>query len=137
MPNPHEKEALEFIRNHPVSQLATIEGMTPFVRIMMTAKIDDDFSIWYVTSVASNKVRHIRTNPTVCNTFHEGGKWVRTIGKAELVSDKAGKAAVWNDMYARFWPGGADDPDYAVIKVTPSQVEWFDTEKNMETEKIL
>jgi general stress protein 26 len=128
--------ALDFMRANPDSQLATVEGSTPFTRVIHAARIDDDFTVWYATSKASNKVRHIGKNPNVCATFHSGMKWLRIIGRAELHTDSKTKGALWQDTWAQYWPGGIDDPDFVLLKIKPSQVEYFDTEQSMSAENF-
>jgi general stress protein 26 len=132
-----KKEAMEFLKTHNVALLTTVDGDTPYSRVMMTPKIDEDFSLWFTTSKQSNKIKHIVNNPKTCTTFHEGSKWVRILGKAEVVKDVKAKHALWQDEWKQYFPAGADDPDYAVIKVTPNDIEYNDIEKGMTPQKIL
>lgn len=125
-------KAREFLSKTALSILSTVDGKTPYSRVMMTAKVDDDFAVWFTTSAKSNKVRHIKDAPMACAIFSEGWKYLRVIGKADVITDKATKASMWKDMYAQYWPKGADDPDYVLIRISPDQVQYFDTEKAME-----
>jgi pyridoxamine 5'-phosphate oxidase len=132
-----KKEAMEFLIAHNIALLTTVDGDTPYSRVMMTPKIDEDFSLWFTTSSQSNKVKHIVNNPKTCTTFHEGAKWVRILGKAEVIKDAKTKQALWQDEWKRYFPKGADDPDYTVIKVTPNDIEYNDIEKGMMPQKIM
>jgi len=124
-----KREALEFAREHPTSHLATVENGKPYVRVMHSPRIDDDFTVWYATSASSNKVRHIRANPQVCAVFHHEGKWVRVMGKAEIVTDLEEKGRLWEDDWARYWPDGKGDPDYILISIKAESVDYLDLTK--------
>ena len=39
------------------------------------------------------------------------------------------KDELWEDDWARYWPDGAGDPDYVLIKVTPESVDFLDLTK--------
>jgi general stress protein 26 len=124
-----KKEALEFARANPTSNLATVEGDQPHVRVMATTRTDDDFTVWYATHASSNKVRQIRACPKVCVTFWAGAADLRIFGKAEIVEDKDAKDTMWNEEWLQFWPKGKEDPEYTLIKVTPEKVEFRNMEK--------
>jgi general stress protein 26 len=132
-----KREALEFARNNPTCNLATIEADQPHARIMGAARIDDDFTTWYATHTSSNKVRQIRTCPNVCVTFWASAKDLRIFGKAQIVDDKDTKDKMWNDEWLQFWPKGKNDPEYALIKVTPKKAEFRDMEKGGAVTNVL
>ncbi len=119
-------EALEFMREHPTSHLATIEDGKPTSRVMYCPKVEDDFTVWYATSVDSNKVRQIRANPAVCVVFYLEAKYVRVLGSAEEVTSLDIKKDLWEDDWARYWKNGPEDEDYILLKITPYEVDFLD-----------
>ena len=126
MPDDFKKEALDFVREHPTSHLATVENGEPWLRVMWAPKVDDDFTVWYATSASSNKIRHIKSDPNVCAVFYNEAKVIRVKGTAEVVTDDGIRAELWEDEWARYWPNGKEDPDYVLIKINPGLVDYLD-----------
>jgi len=125
--NTREK-ALEFIRNNPMSYMATVEGGKAWNRAMCTVSAEENFTLWYVSMASSNKVRQLKENGSVCITVWEGSKTARVFGEAELVTDEAKKEELWDDNWERYFKGGKADPECTVIKVTPARVEYQDVD---------
>jgi general stress protein 26 len=84
----------------------------------------DDFTAFLSTSLASGKVRDIQANPAVAlyycapQTFHG----VMLAGQMEILTDIGLKHALWCDDWRIYWPSGADDPDYAVLRLKADEV---------------
>jgi general stress protein 26 len=131
MTNDSKVKAMEFLAKNKISTLCTVDNNCPFARVMYTPKVDDDFTVWYSTSGKSNKIRHIKANPKVSVMFSEGWVYLQVIGNAEVVTDRETKASLWQEEWTRYWPGGIDDPDYVLIRIKPTQVQYFDTEHSM------
>jgi general stress protein 26 len=125
-------EALEFVREHPTSHLATVDNGKPTSRVMYCPRVDDDFTVWYATSAGSNKVRQIKANPAVCVVFYLESKYVRVLGAAEEVSDKSKTKELWENDWARYWKDGPEDPDYVLLKIKPEEVEFLDLTRSEE-----
>ncbi len=119
------KEALEFARNTPYTNFATEYEGQPHVRLMHWSRIDDDFTVWLSTKAESGKVKHIEKNPKVCMIFVDEAGYVRVYGTAEIVNDPRMKEELWEDQWEFFWPDGTDDPDYRLIKITPTTVDYL------------
>ena len=122
------ENALAFIRNNPMSYMATVDGSQAWNRAMCTVKAEEDFTLWYVSMASSNKVRQIKANGSVCVTVWEGSKTARVFGTAELVADEAKKQELWDDNWERYFKGGKTDPECAIIKVTATRVEYQDVD---------
>ncbi|MHB9133847.1 MAG: pyridoxamine 5'-phosphate oxidase family protein [Armatimonadota bacterium] len=114
-------EAVALLRACPVSYLATVEDGGPSVRPMMTARVDDDGTVWYATGATSAKMRQVAQNPKVCVSVYQDLVDVRVYGTAEIVGDPAVKAELWQDGWAQYF-GSKDDPSYGLIKITPTRV---------------
>ncbi len=124
-----KQEALEFVREHPTSHLATVDGGKPMTRVMYTPRVDDDFTVWYATSGSSNKIRQVKADPNVCTVFYEDARWVGVCGQAKVVTDQEMKNELWEDDWTRYWPDGAENPDYVLMKATPESVDILDLTK--------
>ncbi len=125
--NSREK-ALDFIRNNPMSYMATVDGTEAWNRAMCTVRVEEDFTLWYVSMNSSNKVRQIKNNNSVCISVWEGSKTIRVFGTALLVTDESMKQELWDDNWERYFKGGKTDPQCAVIKVSAKTVEYQDVD---------
>ena len=123
-------EAAAFAREHATAHLATVEGDAPVVRVMHAFRVDDGLTVWFACGASSNKVRQIEANPNVSVSFWESGQDLVISGTAEIVDDADTKAGVWQDDWTRFFPGGKDDPEYCVLKVTAAKALYRDLERH-------
>ncbi len=107
--------------------LATVDGDVPRVRIVHPTWEGE--TLWFATGASSAKIRQLRANPNVDIQFQVGPPdfvHVMVRGKAEVVTDAAEKKRVWDVIdydLGQFWSGGPDDPNYMLVKVTPTRVE--------------
>jgi len=113
-----------------VSLLITVDAEGRAVpRPMGDLRVDDDLTVWYATGASSRKCAHIATNPKVTVYWQNPGEGVGgwqyawLYGAAEVLTDQATKDAFWNDSIGEYFPGGSTDPNYAVIKITPTRIE--------------
>lgn len=120
------KTACEFVKSNPVSHLATVDNDKPDIRVMYCPRIDEDLTVWFSTSAASNKARQIMSNPEIAVEFYADGKMLKILGSAEVLNDQATKDELWEEDWTRYWPNGREDPDYCVIKITPVAAAWQD-----------
>lgn len=121
-----KKTVCDFVKSNPTCHLATVDNGKPSIRVMYCPRIDNDLMIWFATSAASNKVRHIMSNPDVALEFYDDGKMLKIEGVAKVHNDKAIKNELWEDDWTRYWKNGREDPDYCIIKVTPSTAVFLD-----------
>ena len=56
--------------------------------------------------------------------------YVSVSGTARLVEDSAKKKALWNPLAQAWFPGGASDPDLALVAVTIEHAEYWDVRSN-------
>jgi general stress protein 26 len=107
--------------------VATVsEDGKPRVRYVV-GKADADLNLRFCTSLRSNKIRHMKRNPSVFVTL--GAKdvmstknWLQIEGTAEISTAKAERDAFWFEALRAYFKG-PDDPDYCVVIVKPSMIE--------------
>lgn len=89
-------------------------------------KAGDD-SIYLLTDVRNHKDDEIDGNQHVCLTFTDAGahKYVSVTGMATVTNDRRKIEELWS-IAARAWWDGKDDPNIRVVRVTPSQAEYWD-----------
>lgn len=115
--------AQKIVVEHPNSVLITMdEADQPVDRIMWTAKLGEDMTVYYATGLNSAKVSRIRANPHVLVMWIGNAKYVSLKGTAEVTTDRAILDELWRDTFSPYLPGGKTDPNYAVIKVTPEGI---------------
>lgn len=127
-----KNEALEFARSANVSVLATVSKEKQVnARVMQNARIDDDFTIWYVTDSPSNKAVELSKNLQVCVVMsnYRIRKDIRYYGKVFILTDQKLKDEFWKECYSTFFKGGKEDIAYVILKFVPDEIEYRDTTK--------
>jgi general stress protein 26 len=132
------KTVCEFVRSKPASHLATVDGDRPALRVMYCSRIDENLTIWFATSAASNKVRQIKANHEVVVKFYDDGKLFKAIGTADVMEDQRSKDELWEEDWTRYWPAGKEDPDYCLLKIRPREASYLDMHVDpLKTHKLI
>jgi len=124
-----------------VVYLSTVDGDGfPHTRIMsnlrdkkqhpnlakMLEQHKEDFLTYMVTSSSSVKMQQIRANPKVSvylgvyTEVPSDFQCLTLCGEIEEVSDQQLKKQLWQSGWEIFWQGGADDPEYTVLRLMPA-----------------
>lgn len=101
-------------------------------RPMSTAKVEEDGSLWFFTNEYSGKVAEISHNNEVYLTYASQGssKYLVVHGNAELSDDKAKMEELWTPTMKVWFPDGLEDPKILLIKVTPTEAEYWESASN-------
>lgn len=132
--------------------LATVDGSAPRIRALVNLRRSDLYptasqycreqgaTVFLTTSAASAKVRELRANPAAAVYYCDPNRYqgVSFSGRVEILTDPELKRALWCEDWRFFWPGGADDPDYVVIRMKPASAEgwWNDAPFEVEVDKL-
>lgn len=98
-------------------------------RVRMVHPTWEGETLWFATGTSSPKVAQIEADPRVDLQFQVAPPdFVHLLvrGSASIVPDEAEKKRVWDVIdydLGEFWPGGPGDPEYTLVRVTPSRVE--------------
>lgn len=128
MTNDTEKEAWDKFSGYETVMLATSEGGRPRVRPVTLIRYRDSF--WVAAGAESTKIAQIRADPKVefCLLLQSGAGngYVRVAGSGEVVDNQKIKEelACHIEFFADYWKG-ADDSTYALIKISPREVEYL------------
>ena len=57
-------------------------------------------------------------------------RYVSVSGKARLVRDPEKTRELWNPAYKAWFPGGLDDPQLALLKITVERAEYWDSSQS-------
>lgn len=97
-------------------------------RPMAIQEVDDDGTVWFISSSESEKNRDIARGPRVVLTFQNDDKssYLSLSGKASVHTDKATIDKYWT-AFAKAWFDGKDDPRVTVISVKPERGHYWET----------
>lgn len=99
-------------------------GLAPFFE-----KHRDDFLVYILTNTSSNKVRQVAANPAgsiyyCCPAKFHG---LMLEGFIEVVEDDNFKRGFWQPGWERYYAGGPEDPDYALLRLRPLRASgWWE-----------
>lgn len=97
-------------------------------RPMSPKAIGDEHAIWFITARDSAKDDEIRRDNQVCVTVSDetSNFYLSVSGRAQIIDDRAKLREIWTKYMEAFFPGGPDDPNAVLIKVTPEAAEYWD-----------
>jgi general stress protein 26 len=101
-------------------------------RPMATQQESFSGELWFLTQRHSGKVEEIRENAHVSLSYSDPGesRFVSVKGRASVSRDEAKIRELWNPMFKAWFPGGEDDPEIAVLKVTVDEAEYWEAPSN-------
>lgn len=111
-----------------VAMLATWDGQNPHARPMSAHIARDENAFYFLADKRHHKDEDIRKFPTVCLAFADASdhKYVSISGEASVSSDRAKIKELWS-AWAKAWWDSPDDPNVCVLKVVPTEAEYWDT----------
>lgn len=100
----------------------------PEARPMHVARVEDEGGdVWFFTGKGATLVEEIKTDAIVLLAFqNENSAYLSLRGKARLVEDRKRIKEMWEEPYRVWFPGGAEDPDIALVAVNPIDAEYWD-----------
>jgi len=135
--NLQDEEAVEKIRKlvkaAQVCMFTTSLQTVPFnTRPMSPAETDDEGCIWFFSGISSDKNKEIELYSGVQLTFSNIGsnEFLSIYGDAEIIVDRDRFERFWSPIVKVWFKEGKDDPELSLIKVTPKQSYYWDTQHN-------
>jgi general stress protein 26 len=88
--------------------------------------------LFFTTNTSSMRVRQYLTNPKACVYFFDKRffRGVMLRGTMEVLHDRASKKMIWRDSDEMYYPKGANDPDYCVLKFTAQNGRYYSNFKS-------
>lgn len=101
-------------------------------RPMGVLKVDDQGSLWFLSSRDSVKNQELENDGDVHLYFQGPGRaeFMELHGYATISTDRAKIDELWTPMARTWFTEGRDDPRITVIRVTPSDGYYWDTRHN-------
>lgn len=123
-----KNKIIKVIKEYPVGSVATIKDGKPWVRYM-AMQIEDDLMFYTTAFVSSRKIGQIKKDNNVHVTFGADSKnwelpYINVEATAEILTDLETKKKCWRDMLSQFFKG-PEDPNYVVVKIKPSFIEYM------------
>ena len=91
--------------------------------------IDSDGALWFFTSASSHKVHEVeklsKVNVSFADPDHQ--HYVSISGTAQLVRDRNKIDELWRPEFKMWFPNGKDDPEVALLRVSPEKAEYWDS----------
>lgn len=112
------------------TDLKTADGAT--CRPMSAIKVCDQGNIWFFSEKNSDKNKAIEADKKVQLFFSHPGKssYLVVNGDAEIISDKVKIDELWTPVAKIWFKEGKDDPTISIIKVSPGDAYYWDTDGN-------
>ena len=103
-------------------------------RPMTTQNGDNDRGavLWFFMSRKGDPVSDLQAAPEVNVAYADTGKdsYVSVSGTARVVEDDAKKKELFNTFAKAWFPGGATDPDLALVAVVIAHADYWDVKTN-------
>jgi general stress protein 26 len=107
--------------------VATVDGDQP--RVRMVHPTWEGQTLWFATGTDSPKHKQLEKNAKLDVVFQVSPPdFVHLLarGASEIIGAGEEKKRVWDVIdydLSQFWPGGPEDPNYTLVKISPVRVE--------------
>ena len=118
---------VELMRDMRVAMLTTYGPDGPRSIPMARQEVEPDAEMWFITAKDTDHVRAIRADSQVSLTFSDRDAWVAMVGRAEVVDDLDKLRELWNTFAEAWLPGGPEDDNATLLRVSVDQAEYWDT----------
>lgn len=95
-------------------------------RPMAIAKVEENGDIYFATKLESVKVADLERDPQIALTLQSSAAWVSVRGRGDVVLDRDTIEAYWSEPMRVWFPEGKSDPSLCLIRLQPSQGEFWD-----------
>jgi len=91
-----------------------------------------DDKLWFFMSIKGDAAQELARQPQVNISYADvdKGTYVSVSGSAQVVDDKTQRQALWTKFAQAWFPGGVDDPDLALVRVTVRNAHYWNASEN-------
>ena len=96
------------------------------------SKLDEDSNLWFFMSRRGDPVADLLADPIVNVVYADPGadSYVSVSGTASVVEDLGKKQQLWSKLAEAWFPGGAADPDLALVRVSITHANYWDVKES-------
>lgn len=96
------------------------------------SSLDEDSQLWFFMSRQGEPVADLLAEPNVNVAYADTGadSYVSVSGRASVVDDIAKKKQLWSKLAESWFPGGAEDPDLALVRVKITHASYWDVKQS-------
>lgn len=121
-----QENLFDIIENFEAGMLTTVNKRNGLhARPMAVAKLNRDGAIYFLTDANSGKAGEIENDARVTVSFQSGSQFATVSGTAEIIDNRSLIGRVWQEAYKTWFPRGKDDPSLRLIRVEPSEAEYW------------
>ena len=121
-----EEKALKVVSKCEIAMMGTVdEAGQPYIKGLIKTKNDGLKEFWFCSNTSSKRVAQIKENGKACLYFTKKFEGVMLIGLAEISYDDEMRKSFWHDNMLVYYPHGALDPDFALIKFTATSGNYY------------
>ncbi|CAN5592249.1 pyridoxamine 5'-phosphate oxidase family protein [soil metagenome] len=95
-------------------------------RPMAIAEVEADGTLWFATDRHAGKIQELAADSRVVLTMQSSLKFISLSGTASTVEDRAKIKRLWKSIWSVWFPGGEDDPNLLLLRVTGHEGEYWD-----------
>ena len=129
--NQNIEKLIEMVKDSKVCMLITKEKNSENLsgRPMSISEIDNEGNLWFFTKESSYKIDEIEEDRkvSISITNENSNNYLMINGTGNLVNDKTKMKQLWSSVLKAWFPLGLDDTDMILIKVTPNEVNYWDS----------
>src|SRR5664279_3029035 len=94
--------------------------------------LDADESLWFFMSKRGDPVDDLKRDPVVNLVYADTSEdtYVSVSGTAAMIEDQAKKDQLWSKLAEAWFPGGATDPDLALVQVQIVHANYWDVKES-------
>lgn len=121
-----EKKAVNLLDTCKIVTVSSVDAQG-YPRPCAVVKIKNEGfdTIWFATGANSRKTAHFKQNPKAGLSYYIEADSVTLTGKVEIIVDVNIKKGLWSDWMVNHFPGGANDPNFCLIKFTAAEATFF------------
>lgn len=122
-------ELFDRLQKTPTCMLVTHDASgSAHVRPMTTQQVDRDGILWMFTSASGHIASEVAAQPAVLLLYADtgDGAYAAVRGHAVIMRDLGRQRELWTALAGAWFPGGAEDPDLALLRITMSFAEQWE-----------
>ena len=124
-----QQKVWDMIKDVEIAMMVTMDDQGRFRgRPMRAVKLQNDGALWFFSKASNAVTDEAREDGRVLLAYSDprAQDYVAISGSAEVVRDTAKQKELWSEPLRVWFPGGAEDPQIALIKVTADGAEYWD-----------